>query len=206
MTVITPALFAVRGQEGYGPRLAATFLAPVELEQLTSWALDERVAQYLQPVRFEEALQEPVIGVPLIASHRLRQLLDGVDRAPPDRLPTGRWWDFIRTVSGDFALFPGDEDWRFRLVATALLPSGSAVQLRRLYTGLEYGEAGMEGISERPALALDPCVHEVDGFEPGAPYAGRCVNQSCPEGCSPLIYVNPDDGVYRLLGCDCSES
>jgi hypothetical protein len=194
------------------PRLTVdwSIYLPSELENgVLDWRFDRRLDPYLQPVAFESGARDRSAGVPLMMEHHVHELVGELEQVQPETPVIGRWWDLVRTETGGYALFPGDDQPNLRVVVTALVPVGSAIELRRLdtqlaVTGTADGRALMleQGEGESTELA-EPCTHEVRGIDEGAPYTGRCANKSCDEACSPRVYLTPNDGIYRLLGCNC---
>jgi hypothetical protein len=202
VAVVTPALFARLGERGSVPRLAVP--SSLELyEGFREWSIDERLESYLEPVAFELALKQTVSGVPLLDENRVMELLEGLDEVSAEQPPQGRWWDFIRTESGEYALFPGDYEPNTKVLETLLELVGSAIQLRRLDTKWESDVFSLRQHGEDPEVLEEPCIHEIYGVDEGAPYVGRCQNSGCAEGCTPRVYVTHDDGIYRLVGCNC---
>jgi hypothetical protein len=213
VAVLTPALFASRGHAGIVPRLTVNwsiFLPPELQDSLTDWRFDPRLDPYLQPFAFESGANQRTSGVPLMMEHHVHELVGELEQSQPESPLIGRWWDLVRTETGEYALFPGDDGPNLRVVVTTLVPTGSAIELRRLdtqlaITGTANGPALMleqGGDGESPELP-EPCAHEVRGIDEGAPYTGRCANKGCSEACSPRVFLTPNDGIYRLLGCNC---
>ncbi len=226
--VITPLLYQVVAEEKDLPLLARdvadrlshvaeAFDSRLAVGRLDALPRIERLSQALKPFPMEMALRYPLAiasdtpddeivptyaGVVTLESEQVLELLDGAELlkdAPDDG---GPWWDFLRLESGGYALFPGDPESELRVWVTGLVRVDDGVQLRRLATGVSFDGGGFSG-TVAETIVRDKCVHDVRGVEPGAPYRGSCVNRGCIGRCTPRAYVSPDDGIYRLRGCNC---
>lgn len=213
MAILTVWLYELRARNGYGPTLAigSNLEAVGELlkeqagpsiEEMESWALDDRLAPLLEPFSFESAAEGQTAGVPMLDESRVEELVGSAVSASLDDEPRGRSWNLIRAESGQFALFADDTEPGLRLDVPILVRTAAAVQLRRLDPGLEIHRHGLEQQGD-PALVEEICFHEIDGVEPGAAYTGRCRDDGCRHGCTPVLKVRPADGIYRLFGCNC---
>lgn len=219
--VITPLLYQLVAEEEGMPLLARDVA-----EQLSQVAEAfgiggppriQGLSDALKPFPMEIALRYPVAiasdtlddeivptyaGVATLGAERVLELLEGADvltTAPDDG---GAWWDFVRLESDEYALFPGDPQPELRVWVAGLVRVDDGVQLRRFATGVSF-EGGEFSGTLAGTIVSEECVHDIRGVDPGAPYRGSCVNQGCIGPCTPRVYVSPDDGIYRLLGCDC---
>jgi hypothetical protein len=202
--MVTPLLFdaAARraGRPGLRPHLVERMRS--ELPGRVIEVLSEPVIDQLVLTRpFAKALVQGIVGVPLLTESELMDLTRGAERGA-EQAPDGRWWEFWQTEDGEYALFPATDDPALPIAVAAVVVTAATVQLRRFDTGLVLS-AGHVELRDSPTIVAETCVHQVDVDEPGAPYTGRCADGGCAGGCTPLILVNPDDGLYRLAGCDC---
>jgi hypothetical protein len=209
MTVVTSALYERLAQRGEAPPLVA---APVEVPQVFARFFDledvpEEVLREVQPVAFREAAAEGLTGIPVLERHDFKDLIAEARREkrsePEKAWPLRRtsWWEFRETVDERLAMFPGDNSPVPALATTQFVPRGRAVEVRRVDLGdrtSRWLSASAKAAAPRPRCGLD-----LEEDEEGAPYKGRCVNRGCPGDCSPHVVVFPDDGIYRLTGCDC---
>jgi hypothetical protein len=154
----------------------------------------------LQERPFSEAVATGLVGVPLLTEEDLRNVTGDADEISGYQ-PGGRWWEFWQTQHGYYAMFPADDNPSLPVAVTAIVVSGISVQLRRFATGIVAAIGPNQ--AEAAAILPEECIHQSDVNIPGAPYRGRCVNSGCSGGCSPLVLVNPDDGLYLLAGCNC---
>ena len=150
---------------------------------------------------FEEARRNGFVGVPLLSENEVAAMLD--DSSQGDEVPHGRWWEFWKTETSDFALLPGDDTVDAAIVVPAIVRTGSTVQLRRFATGFVLRNGLARRLSP-PAIQVEACTIE-DTDVPGAPYRGRCQNHGCEPDCSPKVVYYADTNLYRLQGCSCSQ-
>jgi hypothetical protein len=204
VTVVTPAVYQALVKRGLGPRLKP----PVEPLRL-SWRfraaralLHDNLAAVLAPASVYRFAAEGGTGVPLFDEDELHAFLSEADQASPESPRKGQWWEFWPTTNGSYAMFPAD-DARQRSVATTLwIPAYASAYVHRIDVSslLPVGQPKSGG---RPVAPARPCQLLAKESEPGAPYVGRCSNAGCTGDCSSHVVVLPDDGIYRLLGCDC---
>jgi hypothetical protein len=202
--VITPLLFdaAVRraGRPGLRSDLVERSRAQIRKDAFP--VLDQlNIDVLLQERPVTEAIANGLVGVPLFTEENLDAMIGDAERYPAYE-PQGRRWEFWQTETGYYAMFPADDDPRMPILVTATVVSGTTVQFRRFATGLAvetYPDGGVEFV----AVVPEACILESDVDVPGAPYRGRCANSGCSGACTPLVFVNPDDGLYRLVGCNC---
>jgi len=210
VAVLTPLLYQRAAEEEGLPQLER----PVEIPEPQPyefrkppgdylWVLDEfRLRPFLHPFPWRD-VRDGSVGVPILDRRELESLIEDGSDANDVYPASPTWWEFRRTQNGDWAMFPGNEAPGLQI--TTLLPVRTArsIQLRVLYLGVEVTPDGSVRQTPPASVPSGGCVHEALEDEPGAPYRGRCSNNGCPRNCSPRIKVSPDDGLYRLLGCNC---
>lgn len=161
----------------------------------------------LQPVSLDDAASGAV-GVPLLTDQELRALFADMPSTSQVHQAPRASWDFWRTTSGGWAMMPGNTQAGWQLTTARLVPQpanrGRTIEFRVYDHGLEIDRTG-DMHRRPPSTSSDPCVHEAHVDEPGAPYRGRCRNDSCGQGCDPQLVVVPDDGIVRLIGCRCPD-
>jgi len=204
VAVVTPAIYQALAQRGFGPRLKP----PVESVrfpwrfQVARVLLRDNFAAALTPASVHRLAAEGGTGVPLFDEDELHAFVSEADEAPSEQLRHGRWWEFWPTSNRSYAMFPGDDATQPSVATTLWIPADRSAHVRRidLSSLLPVGEARSR---DRPVVPPELCELLAEESEPGAPYVGRCSNAGCGRGCSPHVVVHPDDGIYRLLGCDC---
>jgi hypothetical protein len=218
VAVVTPAVYQAFAESGLGPRLKP----PVERLrfpwrfQAARALLGRNLTAMLRPGSVQRLAAEGGTGVPLFGEDELHAFVSEANEEPPDRPRHGRWWEFWPTTEGSYAMFPGDDARRSSVATTLWIPAGRSAHVRRIDLSslllvrrrgslLTAGGPPHDGpeSADRPIVPPEPCELLAEEVEPGAPYVGRCSNVGCAGGCSPHVVVLPDDGVYRLLGCDC---
>lgn len=215
MAILTPILYQSIAERYGGPQLLPHLiegfaertayldfprLSPGDLFRLASY----RVEPLLRPVSLTDAAAGAV-GVPLIEDSELPDLLgdaEAGDREPESR---GGWWEFWRTETGQWAMFPGNYNPGWQVAVLLPIRTSTGIQLRMLQRELAFEPDRTEIGPTGPAVAVAPtgCVPEMTQDEPGAPYRGRCENVGCPGPCSAQVVLTPDDGIHRLMGCGC---
>lgn len=211
MTVLTPLLYQ-RAAEGEGlPELGPRHVEIPEppgydLPEPPSdylWVLDEfRLRPFLRPLPWRVAL-DGSIGVPILDRRELESLIEDASDARGVYPASPTWWEFRRTQNGHWAMFPGNDTSGLQVSTLLPVRTARSIQLRVFHLGVEITPEG--GVRQTPPASApsDGCVHEVFEIERGAPYRGRCSNSGCPHNCTPRVTLSPDDGLYRLLGCNC---
>lgn len=202
-------MYQAFAERGLGPRLKPS-VEPVRLPwryQFFEALRGPSFAPMLRPETVYRLAAEGGTGVPLFGEDELQAFVSEADQAPPDLPRRGRWWEFWPTIDGTYAMFPGDDAEQPSVATTLWIPAGKSARVRRidLSSLLPGGEKFPDRLAsrDRPVVPPEPCELLADELEPGAPYVGRCSNIGCDGGCTPHILVKPDDGIYRLLGCDC---
>jgi hypothetical protein len=204
--VITPLLFhRLMANAGRGEQLEPRLVDGIR-ESLPGNApageISAFISVFLEPALFSQIAHRGSIGVPLFAADEVLGLVAGLVEEPFGE-PAGRWWEFWRTTSGMYALFPADDGDDWRVILTVLIATGTSVQLRRLNAGAVIAPDG--GLKDYESASLEPetCVHETSVNQAGAPYDGRCADYGCDRGCEPVLWQRPSEGIIRLLGCKC---
>jgi hypothetical protein len=157
-----------------------------------------RLKEVLKPKSVYHLAEKGGTGVPLFDASDLDAFVSEAKKAPPDHPRQGQWWEFWPTTDRRYAMFAADDTRRLSLTTSRWIPRGKATQVRRVDLTSPVS-AGMSRLRNRP----EPCELLAEAVDPGAPYVGRCENVGCGGGCTPHVVVVPDDGIYRLLGCDC---
>jgi hypothetical protein len=205
VAVMTPAIYQAFAARGLAPRLKP-HVEPVHL----SWRfraaralLGGNLEALLRPIPVQRVAAEGGTGVPLFGPEDLEVFLSEAEQAPPDRPGRARWWEFWPTDEGTYAMFPADADSRPSITVALWIPIGRSAQVHRLDLSPLLAVGGSESRWE-PVVPPEPCVLLAEEVEPGAPYyRGRCSNTGCDGGCTHHVVLHPDDGIYRLRGCDC---
>jgi hypothetical protein len=204
VAVLTPAVYQALATRGLGPRLER-HVEPARLPwrlQAARVLLGQDLAPALRPQPVSRFVAEGGTGVALFEEGELHEFLSEAKDAPADEPRRGRWWEFWRTDQGSYAMFPGDDARRPSLATTLWIPMGRSAQVRRIDLTPLVGIGDRKAL-DRPVVPPEPCTLLANEVEPGAPYVGRCENVGCDDGCSPHVVVQPDDGIYRLRGCNC---
>jgi hypothetical protein len=205
VAVVTPAIYQAYAERGLGPPLErhvspGKARLPLRFE-LVRALTGRRALPGLTPEPARRLAAEGGIGVPLFSQEELHGFLSSAKSVPPDAPRRGHWWEFWPTIEGSYAMFPADDSKLASLATTQWLLASESAHVRRLEVGLVSAFA--RRAPRAPSVPPEPCTLLAKEVEPGAPYVGRCSNLKCPGGCSPHVVVYPDDGIYRLLGCDC---
>lgn len=202
---MTPLLFDAAARRAGRPGIRESLLGAVRRR-----APDELIASVsdltfldalLQPVPFASAVTGGLAIVPLFSEDELRSLAP-LQEGPVVSEGQGRWWDFWQLEDQTYALSPGDDAAELTVQIPLVIVSGALIQVRRFDPGFVFSR-GTAVPARAPCVPTEECVWEPYGNEPGAPYSGRCADYGCASGCDPLVAVNPDDGLWRLEGCDC---
>ncbi|HEX5618488.1 MAG TPA: hypothetical protein VFX51_08720 [Solirubrobacteraceae bacterium] len=204
MVVVTPAVYDEYAREGLGPPLDVPVRktpAPLGFRAIRR-VLPRALAANLKPQPIRVLAENGGSGVPIFDRSELEIFLSGGEAAPSDQPRIGDWWEFWPTQDGNYAMFPADDRAQRSVATTNWLPTTESAFVDRLDLSLRrvLGGSTSRPSNDKPAR---PCALLAKEIEPGAPYVGRCSNLNCGGGCSPHVVVQPDDGIYRLMGCDC---
>jgi hypothetical protein len=204
VTVVTPAVYQALAERGLGPQL----IPPVRRArlparyQLARTLFRNTFATELAPKSVPRLAKEGGTGVPLFERDELPAFLAEAEDGSPESPRHGQWWEFWPTTDGGYAMFPGDDEHQPSVATSLWIPSDGSARVRRVTVSPLARKAS--GISRpRSDAAPEPCELVATESQPGAPYVGRCSTVRCDSGCSPHVVVQPDDGIYRLMGCDC---
>jgi hypothetical protein len=215
MTVVTPAIYQAFAEEGLGPPLEP-YRGPERLSlslRAVRALFARNLAAALKPESVRRIAAEGGTGIALFDEDELRSFVSEAEEAPPDQPRRGRWWEFWPTREGSYAMFPGDDSKQRSIAGTLWIPAEGAARVRRVElrsllrlsrsARLSALASGGPPLREPPFLPPEPCELRAEEREPGAPYVGSCSDVGCDRGCSPHVVVHPDDGIHRLLGCEC---
>jgi hypothetical protein len=154
---------------------------------------------FLRPLPFEVVLGGAV-GVPVLSDRELDLLFEGSERDDSGSPESPEWWEFWRTASGEYAMFPADDSPQPRMSVCLPVSEQGAVAFRVL--DLDWRDH-YPPWSARVASAPGRCVHAVEIDEPDVPYRGSCRNAGCPHVCTAQVVLHPEEGLYQLAGCAC---
>jgi hypothetical protein len=203
VAVVTPAVYQAYAERGLGPPLrpvAKPARVPLRFQAVRALARFSEVPG-IAPEPARRLAAQGGTGTPLFGASELSAFLSDAREAPPDEPRRGRWWEFWPTMDGSYAMFPADDAEQTSLATTQWLLASESAYVRRI--DVNPLNALARRMPRTPRVPPEPCVLLAKEAEPGAPYVGRCSNLNCGGGCSPHVVIQPDDGIYRLLGCDC---